>query len=111
MNLVRDNEVTTEDVNIAMKAFGPNIGIIKGKTTRQKPSPVIDNHIEISEELLRANREVIMSMDGLSVNSFKFLTITSHNIYYKMAQYLSTATAIDYEKFVDKINGINKRRI
>lgn len=35
INIIRNNEVTTEDVNITMKSFGPNVGSIKGKTTRQ----------------------------------------------------------------------------
>ena len=35
MNLIRNNEVTTEDVNLAKKAFGPDVGAIKGKTTRR----------------------------------------------------------------------------
>ena len=52
MNLIRNNEVTTEDVNLAIKAFGPDVAGIKGKTTRHKPIPVIDNKIEIPEELL-----------------------------------------------------------
>jgi hypothetical protein len=35
MNLIRNNKVTTKDVNLAIKAFGPDVGNIKGKTTRR----------------------------------------------------------------------------
>jgi hypothetical protein len=42
----------TEDVNLAMKAYGPDISGIKGKATRQKPTTVVDNTVEIPEELL-----------------------------------------------------------
>lgn len=109
INLIRNNKVTTKDVNIAIKTFGPDIGTIKGKTTRQKPPLIIDNHIEIPEELVRVNREVTMSIGGLSVNSLKFLTTISHNIFYRTAQYLSNATAINYEKCIDEIKGIYKK--
>lgn len=85
MNLIRNNELTIEDVNIAIKSFGPDVGTIKGKTTRQKPSPVIENHIEIPEEVLPINREVTMFMYGLSVNSLKFLATISNNILYRTA--------------------------
>eukprot|EP00957_Ditylum_brightwellii_P154026 11723142-Ditylum_brightwellii.AAC.1 len=33
MNLIKSNKVSTEDVNLAKKAFGPDVGAIKGKTT------------------------------------------------------------------------------
>ena len=35
MNLVKDNEITLKDIDIAEKADGPDIGSIKGKTTRR----------------------------------------------------------------------------
>ncbi len=39
MNLIKNNSVTTGDVNPATKAYGPDVGAIKGKTTRSKPTP------------------------------------------------------------------------
>ena len=36
MNLIIYDEVTTDDVALAEKTFGPNIGGLKGKTTRSK---------------------------------------------------------------------------
>eukprot|EP00957_Ditylum_brightwellii_P023828 1798069-Ditylum_brightwellii.AAC.1 len=51
MNLIRNNKVTTDDVNLATRAFGPDIGAIKGKTTRSKRTPVTSNMIEIPREL------------------------------------------------------------
>jgi hypothetical protein len=35
MNLIRNNKVTTKDVKLAVKAFGPDVRGIKGKTTRR----------------------------------------------------------------------------
>ena len=37
--------ITTEDVNVAKQTFGPDMGALKGKTTRQTPKPEIDNNI------------------------------------------------------------------
>ena len=31
MNLIKNAQITTEDINLAEKAFGPDIGVIKGK--------------------------------------------------------------------------------
>ena len=52
MNLIKNNNVTTEDVHLATKVYGPDAGAIKGKTTRQKPIPVTSNIIKIPKELL-----------------------------------------------------------
>ena len=68
MNLIHNNKVTTEDVTLALKTLGPDVATIKGKTTRRKPLPVVDNIIEIPDELLNIHREVELSVDGLTVN-------------------------------------------
>jgi hypothetical protein len=52
MHLIKNCGVTTEDVNLAQKAYDPDISGIKGKTTRRKPITVVDNTVEIPEELL-----------------------------------------------------------
>jgi hypothetical protein len=80
MNLIKNCVVTTEDVNLAMKAYGPDISGIKGKTTRRKPTTVVDNTVEIPEELLEIQQDLKVSMDGMTVNSMKFLTAISHDL-------------------------------
>ena len=47
MNLIRNSEITTEDINLIEKAFGPDDGAIKCKTTRSKPNPAFSDGIEI----------------------------------------------------------------
>eukprot|EP00957_Ditylum_brightwellii_P077364 5878570-Ditylum_brightwellii.AAC.1 len=65
MNLICDNEVTTKGVDPAEQAFGPDLGAIKGKTTRQRPNPINNNRIEIPEELILLHEEVTISINGL----------------------------------------------
>eukprot|EP00957_Ditylum_brightwellii_P161374 12287363-Ditylum_brightwellii.AAC.1 len=66
MNLIRNNEVTTEDINLTVKTYGPDVGHIKGKTTRQKLLPVTSNLIEIPDELIRVNEDIKLSIDGMT---------------------------------------------
>ncbi len=56
MNIIKNNEVTTADVNSATKAYGPDVGEIKGKTTRSKPVPVTSDIMEIPDKLLEVQQ-------------------------------------------------------
>ena len=100
MNLIKNMEITTEDVNLAKKAFGPDVGSMKGKSTRKSPIPALSNVIEIPTELLSLNEDITLSIDGLNVNTLKFLTSISHDVYYRAGQYLIDATAKEYEKLM-----------
>jgi hypothetical protein len=103
MNLIKNNSVTTEDINSAARAFGPDVAMIKGKTTRTNPAPAVSNLVEIPDELLETHQDVTISMDGLTVNTLKFLSTISHNIYYGTAQYVSQPIASIYKKFLDEV--------
>jgi hypothetical protein len=46
MNVIRNCPVTTEDVNIAEKIFGPDMLSLKGKSTRRKSTPVWEDTIK-----------------------------------------------------------------
>jgi hypothetical protein len=88
--LIQDN------VNLATKAFGPDISGIKGKTTRSRPTPVQNSMVEIPDKLLDIQQDLIVSMDGLTVNSIKFLSTISHDLYYRTAHYVSSPVASIY---------------
>jgi hypothetical protein len=103
MNLIRNNQVTTDDVNLATKAYGPDIATIKAKTTRSKPAPVTSNLVEIPDELLKVQKDVILSIDGMTINSLKFLTTISHELFYRTAQYVPTNVASEYAKCMDEL--------
>jgi hypothetical protein len=51
-NIIKNCPVTANDVNIAEKIFGGDIGTLKGKSTRNRPTPVKDDLVEIPPELL-----------------------------------------------------------
>ena len=98
MNLIRDNKVTNNDITLAEKTYGKDVGSLKGKTTRRRPPLAIRQTIEIPDELIEVQRDVTLSIDGLEINSVKFLSTISHNIYYRTVQYLPNNTAQQYCK-------------
>jgi hypothetical protein len=90
--------VNTDDIKIAEKIFGPDINTLKGKTTRRKLLPVVDDYTKIPSKLIRAQRKVTLCMlDGMKVNGQSFLTANSPNIMYRRtAQWVKTQTADVY---------------
>ena len=49
-NLIKDNLITIQDVYLASQIFGSEIPTIKGKSTRQKPRPAMNNIIKLPNE-------------------------------------------------------------
>jgi hypothetical protein len=96
MNTIKNNSVTTADIDIAEKFFGPDISSLKGKTTHHKPVPVIKDYIEIPQELIAAQHSITLCLDGMKVNGIPFLTTISKNILYRMAQYVEKQTQSIY---------------
>jgi hypothetical protein len=92
-----------------MKAYGPDISGIKGKTTRKKPTTVENNTVEMLEELLEIQQDLKVSMDGMTVNSLKFLTAISHDLYYRTAQYVTNPVVSVYKTCMDELLAIYKR--
>ena len=72
MNLIKDIEITPKDLDLVEKAFGPDAGNIKGKTAQSTPEAVQDKTIEILKELLNVNHNIILSIDGIPINSLNF---------------------------------------
>jgi hypothetical protein len=60
MNAVNNLLITIEDIDTAELIFGPDIGVLNGKTARIKPTPVISNIIQIPKELITNHQSVAL---------------------------------------------------
>ena len=116
INGIANLPVTTADVDLAEKIFGKDIGIIKGKTTRQRPVPLTRDQLEIPPELYeRSNLE--MCLDVMYVNGMPFLTTITRALYYRTALYLTSRTAPALYATLDEVlrlynhNGFEIERI
>ena len=58
MNAIKDCPVTVEDVNIAEKIFGPDIGTLKGKSVQRPPKPVKEDLVDVPPKINGSAQEL-----------------------------------------------------
>jgi hypothetical protein len=101
MNAIRNCPVTTEDVNIAGKIFGPDMSSLKGKLTLQKSTPVGEDTVKIPEELIANNREIELCIDIMYVNECGFMTAIDQMIRFRSAIPIKNCTHKEYYRVLD----------
>ena len=103
MNAIANCPITTEDITIAERIYGKDIGSLKGKTVRTKPTPVIKNYIKIPQELITKHENIKLSIDMMFIHKIPFLTSISKNIMYRTAQPLEDKSPTAYRSALDTI--------
>jgi hypothetical protein len=87
-NLLPNCPITSRDILAADDIFGPDIGSIKGKTTRSTPSRVRPGMIDIPADIISHYRDITICADVMFVNKIPFLVTISRSIKFGMAEML-----------------------
>ena len=103
INTIQNNQITHKDFNLAERTSGNPIGIIKGKNIRRYETFNKNNLIEIPEELTYKNKDLELSIDTMYVYAMIFLTLISHDIYYRTSQDLPQKNKNNYIKCMEEI--------
>ena len=61
--MIKNCPVTLEDIEVANKIYGPDVAVLKGKSVRKKPIPVIKDYVEIPKEIKEIHQEVELCAD------------------------------------------------
>ena len=78
-NLLPGTNVTREDIIAAEDIFGPNLGAIKGKTTRTKTDHVEHLLTPVPAEIYATHPTITLMIDIFYVNGLPFFTTKSRN--------------------------------
>jgi hypothetical protein len=103
MNMISKNPVTTEDIELTERIFGPDTGALKGKMIQQKPIPVVDDRIEIPKDLIASWYAIKLFVDIMNVNGLIFFTTISEHLKYRMAQYVMSKTLTEYLRALQEV--------
>ena len=79
--------ITKANIMHAEDILGPNLGSLKGKMTRTKPSRVIINtYDELPAEMLEKHGDVTLAVDIMYINEIPFMMMTSQAIHFGTAE-------------------------
>jgi hypothetical protein len=101
IKVIKNCSVTAEDVNNAEKIFGANMWSLRGKSTRHKSTPVLEDAIEIPEELILQNRYIDLCIDIMYVKKFGFMTMIDRAIGFRSALPIENRTHEEYYHVLD----------
>jgi hypothetical protein len=73
LNMIPDCPITTENIKHADTLFGPDLATIRCKTVWRKPTRVVTDYVDILRALVDINKQVILAVDVMFVNSVPFL--------------------------------------
>ena len=85
------------------KIYGKDVASLKGKITREKPTPVVHDVVRIPNELINAQRDVDLCFDVMFVNEIPFITTISKHIKYRTAEAVPNKQLKSYRSALSNI--------
>ena len=106
--MINNCPYTSKDIKIAESLFGPDIGTLKGKTVRSKPTKVHTE--EIKECRIPAEyQDVTLGMDVMHVNGVGFLVTVSRNIKFGTIDVISSTQDSEIVQSIKKVVSTYRR--
>ena len=94
-HLIPNSPFTSHDVQRAEQIYGPDLGNLKGKTTRRDP-PTVDQVMQhCPDTIIDQYGHVMLSADIMHVNGIPFLVTRSRHIHFGTMDVLPSLQAID----------------
>ena len=102
-NLIKNCPVTVQDAINADKIFGPDIYVLKGRSTRPKPRPMIDDHIVIPREIRQHRKALTAHFDLMFASGQGLLTFVDTPVYHRVVAPINNKTDDEIYQALDSV--------
>jgi hypothetical protein len=92
-HVVRNFNISLQDIANANALFGPDRGSLKGKTVRRRPGRVRPEYVSIPRALYERIKNVTLTADVMFVNGLPFFVTLSRDIKLVSIEFLPSRTA------------------
>ena len=90
-------------MNLADNIFGPDIGSLKGNSTRRKPKPIKYDIVKIPTKLIEQHKDLTHWMDIIFMNEIPITTGINRTIRYEYLVCLNISSSYELYEVIDKI--------
>ena len=87
--LIANCPISRADIAATKCIFGPNLGALKGKTTKRTSIPVSGRIEGVPPSIMERHQRIVLAMDIMFVNKIPFLMTTWHGLHFGTSENLS----------------------
>ena len=102
-NIFKNCPVTVADVDVAERIFGPDLGTLKGKSTRRAPLPVVDDNVAIPPEILEEHKDLVLCMDLMYINGMPLFTSIDRSIKFRSVVPIKNRSSTELYQALDVV--------